>query len=147
MSNSDSINVTVDEEALQSAESSLDAQITVCVRLAETALNHIQQWPTVSSLAGVDRTIDLLQFFLAQAERLKDGGRPAVHDRLTKILKDVTDARVTWAQTLGVLVAADRSDAKKITEHQSAVNKQLKEVIDERFKQGQTQAAENRKLL
>lgn len=147
MSNSDNIKQTDNEEALRSAESTLEAQINLCVGLAETAFKHIQNCPNVSALASVDRTIDLLKSFLADAQRLKDGERPAAHGRLTAILNDVTAARTTWAQTMGVLVAADRSDEKKLAEHQSAVGKQQKELNDERLKQGQSQAAEIRKLL
>lgn len=147
MSNSDNIKLIDDEEALRNAESTLDAQIDLCVGTAKTAFEHVQRWPNVSALAGVDRVIDLLQSFLANAQCLKDSGRPAAHVRLTAILNDVTVARATWAQTMGVLVTADRSDAKKLAEHQSAVSKQQKEWNDERLKQGQSQVAEIGKLL
>lgn len=147
MTNSDNIKPTDDEEALRSAESSLDVEINLCVSIAQTAFKHMQNWPNTSSLAGVDRAIDTLRFFLADAQRLKDGGLPAVHTRLTAILNDVTAARAKWAETLGVLAAADSSDAKKLADHRSAEDKQRKERNDERLKQGQSQADEIKKLL
>jgi hypothetical protein len=147
MSNSDNIKQTNDEETLQSAESTLDAQITLCVGTAETAFKHMQHWPNVTALAGLDRVIDLFQSFVADAQRLKDSGRPATYVRLTDILIDSRAARATCAKTLGALVAADHSDVTKLANHQSAVSKQQKELNDERLKQGQSQAAEIRKLL
>ncbi len=147
MSNSDDIKLADDEETLLSAESTLEAQITLCVGNAETAFKHMQHWPNVTALAGLDRVIDLFQSFITDAQRLKDSGRPATYVRLTKILMDARAARATWAKTLGVLVAADHNDVTKLANHQSAVSKQQKELNNESFKQGQSQAAEIRKLL
>ena len=147
MANSADIEQPNDEASLNSVEGTLDGRIDLCVGLAKTAIEHIQRWPHVSALAGLDRAIDTLRFFLADAHRLKDGGRPAAHIRLTAILNDVTAARDKWAQTMGVLVAADISDSKKLAEQQSAIAKQQRETNDERLKQAQSHAAERRKLL
>jgi Na+/phosphate symporter len=147
MSNSDNIKQTDNEDALRSAESALDAQITLCVGIAKTAFEHIQRRPNGSALASVDRAIDLLQSFVANAKRLSDGGRPAAHVRLTAILNDVTMARANWEKTMGVLAAADRSDAKQLTEHRSAIDTLRKVRNNESIKQGKSQAADIRKLL
>lgn len=144
MANSD---MTNDNEALRKDESALDAQISLCAGAAGTAVKHALDWPNVSTLAGVDRHIGLLQFFCVDAQRLKDSGRPATHARLTAILSDITAARDTLARTMGILASADRSDAISLDKSRAELGKQQKKLIDSRIDQAQEQAKEIRKIL
>ena len=144
---SDDIKQPLGEEVLRSAESSLDAQINLCIGTAKTAFEHVQRWPNIGALAAVDRAIDLLQSFLDEAECLKDCGRPAAYARLTAILNDVTAARATWAQTMGVHVAADRLDRDKLLKHKKDMIATQRKWIDERNAKAKAQAEEIRKLF
>lgn len=146
MSNSDNIKQTADE-ALRSDERTLAAQIDLCAGSAQTAFKYALDWPNPSTLAAVDRVINLVKSFLADAQRLKDGGRPDGHARLTAILDDLTKARATLAQTRGNPVAADQSDQAKLVAQQKEGIAQQKEWLEKRRTQWQSQADENKKLL
>lgn len=147
MNSSDNDEKMYSEEAMRSEERSLGEQINLCIGLIDTAFRHVQHWPNATSLASADRAIDLLRSFLSSSERLKERGHATVHTRLMDVLKDVTSARAKWAQTIGVLVSADISDATKLAAHELSEIKRNKELNDERFKQGNLHASETRKLL
>lgn len=146
MSHIDAPHTPADPEA-QAAEKALEAQIDMGLRLTETAFKHVAQMGNATALAGVTRALDLLASFLPEAERLKDRNRPAAYARLTLLVDDVTAARNTWAQTLGILVAADQNDTKNQINHRNtstATQKKLNEVL---FKQAETHAQEGKKIL
>lgn len=136
-----------ENSALQNAEQALDAQIGMAARMAETAFRHVQVMPNATSLAAVTRTLDLLKSFLPEAESLRDQNRPATYTRLTMLLQDVTAARSTWAQTMGILIDADLKDTKKLMVHNAGSTALQKKLNEDLFKQGQDHAKENKKLL
>lgn len=136
-----------EDQEPHAAEKALEAQIDMCLRLTETAFKHVAQMGNAAALAGVTRALDLLISFLPEAERLRDKNRPAAYARLTLLVDDVTAARNTWAQTLGILVAADQKDTKNQINYRntSTVTQQkLNEVL---FKQAETHAKEGKKIL
>ncbi len=136
-----------DDSALQKAESALAAQIDISTRLAETAFKHVQHMPNATSLAAVTRALDLLKSFLPEAERLSDNNRPAQHMRLAMVLDDVTAARNTWAQTMGILASADLLDANRVISYRAGALVRQKKLNEDLFKQKDTHAGEVKKIL
>jgi hypothetical protein len=139
--------VSSEDQALQTAEDSLNAQINMGTNLAETAFRHIQHMPNASSLAAVTRALDLLKSFLPEAERLSDNHRHAPHMRLAMLLDDVTAARNTWAQTMGILASADLLDARRGISYQAGALARQKKLNEDLFKQKDKHAAEVKKIL
>lgn len=139
------------EKALDAQHHTLYERITFLVTGSVTvSFNHALQWPHPITLAAVDRSIDLLQSFLAEAQRLKETGRPAAHDRLTAVINDLIAGRTTLSKTAGILAKPDpllAKDRATWINEQKKWEAEQKKWMDERLKQGQNQAAEIRKLL
>ena len=85
-----SVTVKSDHEA---TAQTLSRRVELATQLATTAFNHALNWPNATTLAAVDRSIELLNSFMQDAQRLKMDGRPAVHDRLAAVLVDLTMGR------------------------------------------------------
>lgn len=145
---SDSENITLtNDSALQNAERALGAELKLATGLAESFFKTALHLPNPGTLAAMDRVVDLIKSFRNEAQHLRNNSRPAMHDRLTAVLNDLTSARATLANTLGMLSAANAADTARLVRAQADLAVQQKADNDVRLAQAQNHAREVGKLL
>lgn len=111
------LNAEIDLDVLQRA---LDARISLSTVRAEAAFKQALRTPNLSTLATVDREIDLLQSMRVDAKCLKNPGRTDSYVRLDGILDDFTSMRATLAKTMALLAAVNRSNIQSHNKGQSS---------------------------
>lgn len=128
-------------------EYKLNSEIDTCIALADPAFKQVFPYPTTRTIADVDRVIGLLNLLSSHTQRLKNSGRPNAHIRLVAVLDDLTLARATLSETIGMLGAADIKDAVKFRAEEKEWLDKQKEFIIDRLVQGESNSEELRKLL
>lgn len=111
------LNEKINLDVLQHA---LDARIRLSTGLAEKALKQAQEWPNPTTLAAVDREIDLLQSMRVDAKCIKNLGRTDSYVRLDAILDDFTSARAILAKTAAILASVKPRPAQSHIKSSSA---------------------------
>lgn len=100
------LNAKINLDVLQRA---LDARISLSTERAEAAFKQAPRTPNLSTLATVDREIDLLQSMRVDAKCLKNLGRTGSYVHLDVVLDDFTSARAALVRPTAMLASLNFS--------------------------------------
>lgn len=98
----------------------LEARIKLTSEAAEAAFKQALRSPNLSTLAVVDREINLLQSMRVDAKCIKNLGRTDSYVRLDAILDDFTSARAILAKTAAILASVKPHPAQSHIKSSSA---------------------------